>query len=73
MVSTRSVGEELGDAHYVDAVGGGDRGPGVGQVVKPKTRQARLVAYALPLDGDIVDVARRRPGREQEGAVRADR
>ena len=65
------VAQELGDGHHVDAVGGGDRGLGVAQVVKPQVGQARFVADALPMDGDVVHVARGRPGREQEGAVRA--
>ena len=43
------VTEQLRDGHHVHAVHGGDRRPGVAQVVKPQARQFRLLADAGPL------------------------
>ena len=65
------VAEQLGGGHHVHAVHRGDRSLIVAQVMQPQSGQARLVADAVPLVLEIVDVPRRRTRRKQERAIGA--
>ena len=61
----QGVTQELGDGDHVHAVHGGDRGPAMEQVMKPQSGQSRLVANAVPMEGDVVDGLRRRTGGKE--------
>ena len=61
--------EQLGYGHHLHAVHGGDRSPVVTEVMKPQPGQTRLVADAVPLVLEIVDVPRRGTRRKQERAI----
>ncbi len=67
----QGVTEQLGDRHHVHAVHGGGGRPRVPEVVKPQAGQTRLVADAVPLVFDALNMGRRRMHRKQERAIGA--
>ena len=61
--------EQLGDGHHIHAVHGGDRSPVVAKIMNPQSGQSRLVADAVPLISEVVDVPRRRTRQKQVRAI----